>query len=281
MSEQSVVIFDLETAPDLTVGRAVINAQSGETDAEVRTRLGEKYARAGQDPLLAFVKVPLQRIICIGAIYAHRQGRGSPWTIARSGVGHIGLRTEAQLIAGFVDSLDVPPLPQLIGFNSSSFDLPVLRYRAFALSVPVPSLHRANGKDYWYRFGRDHIDLCDVMSNFGASTKPSLNELAALCGIPGKDTDVDGSQVEAMVNANRLEDVADYCESDVVITYLLYLRFALISGELGGEAYYKSLQHLRIFIEGRIGKRPHLSKYLAAMPTSGASVNPGLDNLQN
>ncbi|MDB5605104.1 MAG: 3-5 exonuclease [Bradyrhizobium sp.] len=84
-----------------------------------------------------------------------------------------------------------------------------------------------------------------------------------------------------MVNANRLEDVADYCESDVVITYLLYLRFALISGELGGEAYYKSLQHLRIFIEGRIGKRPHLSKYLAAMPTSGASVNPGLDNLQN
>jgi predicted PolB exonuclease-like 3'-5' exonuclease len=140
VSEQSVVIFDLETVPDITVGRAVINAQSSDTDTEVRARLGEKYARAGQHPLLAFVKVPLQRIVCIGAIYAHRQGRSSPWIITRSGVGHIGLRTEAQLIAGFVDSLAVPPAPQLIGFNSSSFDLPVLRYRAFALSVPVPSL---------------------------------------------------------------------------------------------------------------------------------------------
>jgi predicted PolB exonuclease-like 3'-5' exonuclease len=119
-----------------------------------------------------------------------------------------------------------------------------------------------------------------VLSNFGASTKPSLNELAALCGIPGKDTDIDGSQVEAMVNANRLEDVTNYCESDVVTAFLLYLRFALISGELGGEAYHESLQQVRSFIEIRIGKRPHLSKYLSGMSDSGA-VPRGVDDLQN
>lgn len=157
MSEQSAVIFDLETVPDVALGRLLLGADSTESESDVRAQLGEKYAKDGQDPMAAFVKVPLHRIVCVGAIYAQRQGRANPWIVTRSGVGHIGVRSEEQLISGFVDSLSVSPAPQLVGFNSSSFDLPVLRYRAFALSIPIASLHRANGRDYWYRFGRDHM----------------------------------------------------------------------------------------------------------------------------
>ena len=195
MSQQRAVIFDLETVPDLTAGRELLKADAGVSDEQVRRFLGERYRRPGENPDSAFVKVPLHRIVCIGAIYAERTD-GGPWVIARSGVGHIGVRPERELVERFVDSLNEAPAPQLVGFNSSSFDLPVLRYRAFALAVPGQIIHGSNGKDYWYRYGRDHIDICDVISGFGASARPSLAELAALSGIPAKIDGIDGSQVE-------------------------------------------------------------------------------------
>jgi len=66
--------------------------------------------------------------------------------------------------------------PILVTFGGNGFDLPLLRYRAFALGVPVPGLHAGGHRNYWHRFGSDHIDLCDVLSGYGGSTKPSLAE---------------------------------------------------------------------------------------------------------
>ena len=71
-------------------------------------------------------------------------------------------------------------------FGGNGFDLPLLRYRAFALGVPVPGLHGGGHRDYWHRFGQDHVDLCDVLSGYGASAKPSLAEMAALANVPVK-----------------------------------------------------------------------------------------------
>src|SRR5688572_16921289 len=125
MSQQRAVIFDLETVPDLGAGRALLKAGTTATDIQVRRLLGERYARSDEDPNNAFIKVPLHRIVCIGAIYAERTNDG-PWVIIRSGVGHVGVRSERELVDGFVESLNETPSPQLVGFNSSSFDLPVL-----------------------------------------------------------------------------------------------------------------------------------------------------------
>jgi predicted PolB exonuclease-like 3'-5' exonuclease len=261
MSRQRAVIFDLETVPDLLVGRELLRASPEIPDEQVRRMLGERYARPGEDPQKSFIKIPLQRIVCIGAVYVDRVDSG-PWTVTRSGVVHIGSRTERELVERFVDSLADAPSPQLVGFNSSSFDLPVLRYRAFALAVPAQAIHGGNGKDYWYRYGRDHIDICDVISGFGASARPSLAELAALSGIPAKIGGIDGSQVESVVAAGRLEEVAAYCETDIFVTYLLFLRFSLVTGGLGLDGYGSSLEHLRQHIADRIEKRPYLQPYL-------------------
>jgi predicted PolB exonuclease-like 3'-5' exonuclease len=229
MSRQRAVIFDLETVPDLSAGRGLLQAGAEIPDGQVRRMLGERYARPGEDPDNAFVKVPLQRIVCIGALYIERIDNG-PWIVARSGAVHIGGRPERELVETFLDSLVEAPPPQLVGFNSSSFDLPVLRYRAFALIVPAPVIHGGNGKDYWYRYGWDHIDICDVISGFGASARPSLAELAALSGIPAKIGGIDGSQVEAMIAAGRLEELAAYCDTDVFVIYLIFLRFLADDG---------------------------------------------------
>jgi len=264
MTQQRAVIFDLETVPDLTAARELLKADAGATDEQVRRMLGERYARPGEDPSRAFVKVPLQRIVCIGAIYAERTDWGT-WTVTRSGVGHLGTLPERELVERFVDSLNEPPSPQLVGFNSSSFDLPVLRYRAFTLGVPAQTLHGSNGKDYWYRYGRDHVDLCDLISGYGASARPSLAELAALLGIPAKIGGIDGSQVEPMVAAGRLEELAAYCDSDVFATYLLFLRFSLVTGEVNPSCYTSSLENLRQHIADRAQKRNHLEVYLNAV----------------
>ncbi len=272
MSQQRAVIFDLETVPDLTAGRELLKADAEVSDEQVRRLLGQRYARPGEDSDNAFVKIPLQRIVCIGAIYAERTDQG-PWVVVRSGVGHIGVKPERELVERFVDSLNELPSPQLVGFNSSSFDLPVLRYRAFALSIPAQTIHGSNGKDYWYRYGRDHIDICDAISGFGASARPSLAELAALSGIPAKIKGLEGSQVELMVAAGQLEEVAAYCETDIFSTYLLFLRFSLVTGGINLDYYVSSLEHLHQHIVDRVQKRPHLQEYLRVLePMIGAAA---------
>jgi 3'-5' exonuclease len=261
ITQQRAVIFDVETVPDLSAGRELLKAAAEVSDEQVRRLLGERYASPGIDPEVAFIKVPLQRIVCMGAMYAERTDQGA-WTIARSGVGHIGIRPERELVERFIESLNSTPSPQLVGFNSSSFDLPVLRYRAFALAVPAQVIHGSNGKDYWYRYGRDHIDICDIISGFGASTRPSLAELAALSGIPAKTTGIDGSQVELLVTTGRLEELAAYCDTDIVTTYLLFIRLSLVTGWINSESYAHSLEQLRQHIIDRLPKRPHLETFL-------------------
>jgi len=263
VTDQRIIVFDIETIPDLSSGRLLVGENDEAPDNEIRAKIGLRYAKQGEDPSSAFVKVPLQKIVCIGALFAEKLERSAGWEITRFGAGHVGQRSERQIVESFVGSFHHRPTPQLIGFNSSSFDLPVLRYRALALSLPIPDLHRFNGKDYWYRYGRDHLDLCDVLSNFGASARPSLSEMSALCGLPPKLNGIDGARVEELVRANRIEDVSNYCEIDVLSTYLLFLRFALVVGDLTLEAYKNSLLSLSRYLGLRTEKRPHLSKFAA------------------
>lgn len=265
-TDQTAVVFDLETVPDLAAARLLLGAEADLPESEVRRLLGDKYRRDGQDAKDAFIKLVLHRIVCIGALYVERIDSNSFWQIARSGVVHIGQRSERDIVSAFIGSLDVPPSPRLVGFNSTSFDLPVLRYRAFALGVPAATIHRGNGRDYWYRFGRDHLDLCDLISGFGASTRPSLAELAALWGMRAKADGIDGSQVEGLVRDGRIEEVAAYCETDVLTTYLLFLRFSLVTGELNPPAYQESLAKCREFVAERLEKRPYLRRYLELLP---------------
>jgi 3'-5' exonuclease len=140
-------------------------------------------------------------VACLAALSASRSGSEAAWQIEKLGALHTQAVEEHRIIERFVEGLGGFPGPILVGFNSGGFDLPVLRYRAMALRIEAGTLHGTNGRNYWYRFGRDHVDLCDVLSNYTASSKPSLAEAAALIGISAKSGDMDGSQVEAYINA--------------------------------------------------------------------------------
>ena len=51
-------------------------------------------------------------------------------------------------------------------------------------------------------------------------------------GLPGKPDGIDGSEVERYYREGRIKEIADYCETDIVNTYRVWLRYELFRGKL-------------------------------------------------
>ena len=138
--------------------------------------------------------------------------------------------------------------PRLVTFNGHGFDLPVLRYRAMVNKVSAPGF---NVRPYFHRFTEDAVDLCDALSSYGSNGKTKLDEICKILGLPGKPEGVNGSNVEQMVAEGRIADVAHYCESDLVNTYLVWLRYLLFSGLITLEQLEWSEAQAAEFINAR------------------------------
>lgn len=244
---ERLLVFDLETAPDLDAGRRLLGPAAPAEDAALRAALGVRQGAA--DPASAFLKPPLHRIVALAALRAERPGPGEPWRPVRLSVLQAAERPEAAILADLERSVAARPHPVLVGFHSLGFDLPVLRYRALALGVPMPNLlNDGVGRRYGYRYGSDHLDLCDLLSGHGASARPSLAEAAALVGLPLKQG-LEGAGVEAAVAAGRSAEVAGYCAADVAATWLGFLRFGVALGLHGPEAARLSADAFASFCE--------------------------------
>lgn len=241
--------------PDLEAGRALLGEAADVLDATaLRAALGARYARDGQDPATAFLKPVLHRVCAMGVLRAERDTPQAPWRIASCKARSSEDMAEADMLRRLEAMFRAQPV--LIGFNTSGFDLPVLRYRALALGVPMPALLGPEGRDYTYRYGTAHIDLCDRLSGYRATTPPSLAEACALLGIPVK-AGMSGWDVEPAMAAGRGAEVAEYCETDVAATYLLWLRWMQA---IGAEGMAESMSECADFMESV----PHLAGIAAA-----------------
>jgi len=199
-----------------------------------------------------FPKLIFHCIVCIGALIASSTPSG--WQIDAIGAPHIGERSEKDLIQAFVDKIG-ELRPRLVTFNGSSFDLPVLRYRAMINKVAAPGL---SARNYFNRYTDDALDLCDALSSFVPRAKVSLHELCRVLGLPGKPDSIDGSKVETYYRAGRIREVAEYCETDIVNTYRAWLRYELFRGNLSPEVYQQSEANLARWISSRAGSKQHL-----------------------
>jgi 3'-5' exonuclease len=235
-----VLVWDIETVPDLA-GFAAANGHEGKGDDEIPAELGDK-----------FPKHVYHSIACIGALIAHYDA--DHWVVDALGASHVGERSEKELITAFVDRI-AELTPQLVTFNGSSFDLPVLRYRAMVHKVPAIGL---SSRSYFNRYSDDAIDLCDVLSSFSSQAKVKLHELCRVMGLPGKPDHIDGGEVDKYFREGRIQDIAEYCESDVVNTYRVWLRHELFRGKLSDIAFQASEWNLSEFIRARSNVKPHL-----------------------
>jgi 3'-5' exonuclease len=240
MPEQSVIVWDLESVPDLAAAARMLDLGAA-SEADVRQALGS-----------SFPKHPLHKIVCIGALIASRQPEG--WRVDALGAPHIGERTEAELISAFVERVG-QLRPQLITFNGHRFDLPVLRYRAMVNRVSAGGLQV---RPYFHRFTDDALDLCDALGSFSPGARVKLDELSKILDLPGKPEGLDGSRVEEMVGAGQIEEVARYCESDVLNTYRVWLVYELFRGSISAKELDWSEAQIRDFVANRKSSNPHL-----------------------
>jgi len=236
----NVIIWDIETIPDLR-GFAAANYLTGKTDTEIREVMGDK-----------FPKHIYHSIVCIGALVAHRED--DKWAVDAIGAPHIGERSEKELVQGLVDKI-ADLNPQLVTFNGNSFDLPVLRYRAMVHGVAAPGL---SARPYFNRYTDDAIDLCDVLSSFAPQAKATLHEICKVMGMSGKPDGIRGGDVARYCLDGRIKEVAEYCETDIVNTYRVWLRYELFRGRLTQAGYAASETNLIEYIRLRSNTKPHL-----------------------
>jgi 3'-5' exonuclease len=157
--------------------------------------------------------------------------------------------------------------PTLVSFNGRGYDLPVLELAAFRYGYSVPAWFNVSARSFEQarnRYNTDaHLDLYDLLSNFGAGRMTGgLNLLANLIGKPGK-TNVDGSQVQDMVDRGEVEAVNDYCRCDVLDTYFVFLRSRVLLGKLALETEQQLVQSTKTWLEEQSATIPAYAEYLA------------------
>jgi len=155
--------------------------------------------------------------------------------------------------------------PTLVSFNGRTFDVPLLELAAFRYGISLAGWF-SGGKSYEQprnRYNNEaHLDLFDVLTNYGASRfNGGLNLAANLLGKPGK-MDVQGFMVQDLYNAGRLTDINDYCRCDVLDTYFVFLRTMVLLGQLPLDAEQKLVAETKHWLEERISQFPIYSAYL-------------------
>jgi predicted PolB exonuclease-like 3'-5' exonuclease len=111
-----------------------------------------------------------------------------------------------------------------VTWNGRRFDGPVLALRAMRHSIPWSWWWTAE-PSYRYRYSESmgHVDLMDVLADFGAAPAAKLGDMARLLGMPGKP-DMSGASVSEELAKGNHQKVADYCLLDAVQTAGIYVR---------------------------------------------------------
>lgn len=232
------LVFDIETRVDKELVKQVY-------DPEDALTLEQAYD-AARDQILKrsnqqsdFFPVPFHIPISIATL-----GADDGYRITSLGCLGTDRYSESELVERFWQIFEAAQT--LVTFNGRGFDLPVLETQALKHGLPLGRYFGSGQGRNTYRGGRYsdllHIDLCDYLSNFGAvHPRSSLDLLSKLIGLPGKYT-IEGDDVEYLFRQGRHKEINQYCMTDVLQTFVLFLRVELLRGRLSREAYRGAVQ---------------------------------------
>lgn len=248
--------FDIETVPDVELGRSLWGID-GLTDKDVgNAMMFRQQQKTGSE----FLPLHLHKVVAISVALRTRDSF-RVWTLGDADA------DEAEVVRRFFDGIE-RYAPNLVSWNGSGFDLPVLHYRALKHGVQAPRYWETgdNERDYRYnnylsRFHWRHIDVMDVLAGFQPRGRASLDQIAVMLGFPGK-LGMSGDKVWQQWLAGGIEDIRDYCETDVLNTYLVYLRFEHMRGNLDDARLAGEFALVRETLAE--ADRPHLAEFLNA-----------------
>ena len=251
------LVFDIETIPD-TDGLKKLLDLPPETSAEDVANIA--FHKRRQQNGSEFLPHHQHRVVAISC--ALREGDSfRVWTLGAPDA------PEQEIIQRFFDGIE-KYTPNIVSWNGSGFDLPVLHYRAMIHGIQAPRYWDMGDDDrdfkwnnYISRYHMRHLDLMDVLAMYSGRANAPLDQMAQLCGFPGK-LGMDGSKVWDAYKNGEIGAIRDYCETDVANTYLVFLRFQLMRGLLSKQRYAEEVQMVRDTLQGY--GLPHWQEFLAA-----------------
>lgn len=196
-----------------------------------------------------FLPVCFHRVVSISAVMADGFGR-----FLR--VSTLEGESECDKIAKFLTFIE-DFNPRLVSFNGRGFDLPMIMARAMCYDLSAAAYFetndRDNNKSKWENYrsrydGRFHLDLLDHISDFGAVRGLKLNHICASVGLPGK-YDVHGDQVLQLYYGGEQAKIDEYCRSDVLNTYWLFLKYELLRGKITKDDYLNYIAVMGEFLQ--------------------------------
>lgn len=250
----NVLVFDIETIPDLDGGRRIYDLD-GLSDKDTASAL---FNLRRQENGTEFLRLHLHRIVAISVVLRSTQGI-KVWSLGDEN------STEKELIERFFDGIE-RFTPNLVSWNGGGFDLPVLHYRALKHGVQARRYWDTGNEDssfkwnnYLSRYHQRHLDLMDVLAMYNGRANAPLDQIATLLGFPGK-MGMSGAKVFDAFQDGDIKGIRDYCETDVLNTWLVYLRFQLMRGDLDPVGYEQELTLLKDYLaeEGL----PHFQSFL-------------------
>ena len=261
-----VLVFDIESIPDIEGLRALRGESTETSDEQVYAAwLAERKEKGQSD----FMPLHLQRILVISVVFRNAEGLRIHSFVDRDG------QSEGKVVQTFFNSIEKHQ-PQLVSWNGSGFDLPVLHYRGLRHGVEA-SKYWDMGEDdreykwnnYISRYHMRHLDLMDLLAMYSPKNNAPLDAMAKLCGFPGK-LGMDGSQVYAQYLAGQTEDIRRYCETDVMNTYLVYCRFQKMRGGFTAAEYEQEIAFVKDTLGQLAPTEPHWDEYLHAWAPAAA-----------
>src|SRR5450755_1891952 len=252
----NTLVFDIETVPDTDLGRRLYGLQ-GLSDEQVAQIM---FTKRRQETGSEFLPHEQHRVVAISVVMRSRDSL-KMWSLGEES------SSEKDLIERFFDGLD-KFTPDLVSWNGAGFDLPVLHYRTLLHGVTAARYWETGENDtsfrysnYLSRFHWRHMDLMDILSGFQGRGRASLGDMASLLGFPGK-IGLQGSEVWEAYQRGELARIRGYCESDVLNTYLVFLRFELVRGNLTPAEHIAEVQRVRQLLSESTAS--HHREFLAA-----------------
>ena len=253
----NVFVFDIETIPDVEAGRRIYELEGLGDDDVARVMFQKRREQTGDSD---FLRLHMHAVVAISAVF--RQGDSlKVWSLGEAD------SDEAELVQRFFDGID-RFTPTLVSWNGGGFDLPVLHYRALKHGITASRYWETGNDDrdfkwnnYLSRYHSRHTDLMDVLAGFQPRANAPLDEIAVMLGYPGK-MGMSGSKVWDQYQAGNIEEIRNYCETDVLNTYLVYLKWELTRGNLTRAAWESEVKLVRNTLKE--AKQPHLDDFLAA-----------------
>lgn len=261
-----VLVFDIESIPDIAGLRALRDVAPDTTDAQVYEAWAKERKEKGQSD---FVPLHLQRVLVISCVFRNAEGLRVHSFVDKDDA------SEGKVIQTFFNAVE-KHTPQLVSWNGGGFDLPVLHYRGLKHGVVADrywSMGEGGGADdrefkwnnYISRYHMRHLDLMDLLAMYQPKNNAPLDAMAKLCGFPGK-LGMDGSMVYPQYLDGKLDDIRRYCETDVMNTYLLYCRFQKMRGGLLEKEYDQEIALVKETLGNLAPMDSHWDEYLRAWP---------------